>query len=62
MVVAGTVGKDHALIQRLRALTFGPLTPFYFTRAGPLEPFHTLQTDSNKAVSVNCGDAARPSG
>jgi glutathione-regulated potassium-efflux system ancillary protein KefC len=34
MVLAGTVGKDHALIRRLRTLTFGFLTPFYFIRAG----------------------------
>jgi glutathione-regulated potassium-efflux system ancillary protein KefC len=34
MVLAGSVGKDHALIRRLRALTFGLLTPFYFIRAG----------------------------
>ena len=34
MVLARTVGKDHALIRRLRTLTFGLLTPFYFIRAG----------------------------
>jgi Kef-type K+ transport system membrane component KefB len=34
MVLAGTVGKDHHLIRRLRTLTFGLLTPFYFIRAG----------------------------
>lgn len=34
MVLAGTVGKDHVLIRRLRTLTFGLLTPFYFIRAG----------------------------
>jgi Kef-type K+ transport system membrane component KefB len=34
MVLAGTVGKDHALIRRLRTLTFGFLTPFYFIRVG----------------------------
>lgn len=34
MVLAGTVGKDHMLIRRLRTLTFGLLTPFYFIRAG----------------------------
>jgi Kef-type K+ transport system membrane component KefB len=34
MVLAGTVGRDHALIRRLRTLTFGLLTPFYFIRAG----------------------------
>jgi glutathione-regulated potassium-efflux system ancillary protein KefC len=36
MVLAGTVGKNHALIRRLRTLTFGLLTPFYFIRAGSL--------------------------
>ncbi len=36
MVLAGTVGKDHALVRRLRTLTFGLLTPFYFIRAGAL--------------------------
>lgn len=34
MLLAGTVGKDHALIRRLRTLTLGLLTPFYFIRAG----------------------------
>lgn len=34
MVLAGTVGHNHALIRRLRTLTFGLLTPFYFLRAG----------------------------
>jgi glutathione-regulated potassium-efflux system ancillary protein KefC len=36
MVLAGTVGNDHALVRRLRTLTFGLLTPFYFIRAGSL--------------------------
>jgi Kef-type K+ transport system membrane component KefB len=30
------VGKDHVLVRRLRTLTFGLLTPFYFIRAGSL--------------------------
>jgi Kef-type K+ transport system membrane component KefB len=34
MLLAGTAGKDHGLIRRLRTLTFGLLTPFYFIRAG----------------------------
>jgi len=34
MVLAGSVGKDHLLVRRLRTLTFGLLTPFYFIRAG----------------------------
>ncbi|HTP35366.1 MAG TPA: cation:proton antiporter, partial [Candidatus Acidoferrales bacterium] len=36
MVLAGTIGKDHILVRRLRTLTFGLLTPFYFIRAGSL--------------------------
>jgi Kef-type K+ transport system membrane component KefB len=34
MVLAGSVGKDHILVRRLRTMTFGLLTPFYFIRAG----------------------------
>lgn len=34
MALAGTVGRDHALIKRLRTITIGLLTPFYFIRAG----------------------------
>jgi glutathione-regulated potassium-efflux system ancillary protein KefC len=42
MVLAGTVGRDHALVRRLRTLTFGFLTPFYFIRAGSLVQLPTL--------------------
>jgi Kef-type K+ transport system membrane component KefB len=34
MLLAGSVGRDHALIRRLRTLTLGVMTPFYFIRAG----------------------------
>jgi glutathione-regulated potassium-efflux system ancillary protein KefC len=34
MILAGSVGKDHILIRRLRTLCFEFLTPFYFIRAG----------------------------
>ena len=34
MVLAGVVGKNHTFIRRLRTLTLGFLTPFYFIRAG----------------------------
>jgi glutathione-regulated potassium-efflux system ancillary protein KefC len=34
MILAGSVGRDHALLRRLRTLSFGLLTPFYFIRAG----------------------------
>ncbi|CAG9168094.1 Na(+)/H(+)-K(+) antiporter GerN [Cupriavidus laharis] len=44
MVLAGTVGKDHALIRRLRTLTFGLLTPFYFIRAGSFVSVDVLLT------------------
>jgi Kef-type K+ transport system membrane component KefB len=33
-MLAGTVGRDHTLVRRLRTLCFGLLTPFYFIRAG----------------------------
>ncbi|MGA3028787.1 MAG: cation:proton antiporter [Bryobacteraceae bacterium] len=42
MVLAGTVGKDHELIRRLRTVTFGLLTPFYFIRAGSFVSVPTL--------------------
>jgi Kef-type K+ transport system membrane component KefB len=42
MLLAGTVGKDHVLIRRLRTLTFGLLTPFYFIRAGSFVSVPTL--------------------
>ncbi len=36
MLLAKTVGRDHFYIRRLRTLTIGFLTPFYFLRAGSL--------------------------
>jgi Kef-type K+ transport system membrane component KefB len=44
MVLAGTVGKDHVLVRRLRTLTFGLLTPFYFIRAGSFVSVPSLIT------------------
>jgi Kef-type K+ transport system membrane component KefB len=34
MALAGSVGRDAALIRRLRTIVIGLLTPFYFIRAG----------------------------
>jgi len=34
MVLAGTISRDHFFIRRIRTLTIGFLTPFYFLRAG----------------------------
>lgn len=42
MVLAGTVGKHHSFIRRVRTLTFGFLTPFYFIRAGSFVSIPTL--------------------
>lgn len=36
MVLAGSIGADHAYLRRFRTLTIGLLTPFYFLRAGSL--------------------------
>lgn len=36
MVLANSVGKDEAFLHRMRTLTIGFLTPFYFIRAGIL--------------------------
>ncbi|VVM08114.1 cation:proton antiporter [Methylacidimicrobium tartarophylax] len=36
VALAGSVGRDHLLIRRLRTVTIGLLTPFYFTRVGCL--------------------------
>jgi len=42
MVLAGSVGRNHLFIRRLRTLTFGLLTPFYFIRAGSYVSVLTL--------------------
>jgi glutathione-regulated potassium-efflux system ancillary protein KefC len=36
MILAGTISKDDFFIRRIRTLTIGFLTPFYFLRAGIL--------------------------
>ncbi len=54
MVLAGTVGKDHALIRRLRTLTFGLLTPFYFLRAGSLVSVPALAAAPGTLVVLFC--------
>lgn len=36
IVLAKTIGRDHFYVRRLRTLTIGFLTPFYFIRAGSL--------------------------
>ncbi len=58
MVLAGTVGKDHALIRRLRTLTFGLLTPFYFIRAGSLVSLPALVAAPLGFVALLAGKMA----
>lgn len=52
MVLAGTVGKDHELVRRLRTLTFGFLTPFYFIRAGSLVSVPSLVSTPGALVGL----------
>jgi Kef-type K+ transport system membrane component KefB len=54
MVLAGTVGKDHFLIRRLRTLTFGLLTPFYFIRAGSFVSVPALVAAPLAFVALFC--------
>ena len=42
MALARVVGKDEWLVRRIRTLTLGLLTPFYFLRAGILVSLPTL--------------------
>jgi len=58
MVLAGTVGKDHALIRRLRTLAFGLLTPFYFIRAGSLVSLPALVAAPTAFVVMLLGKMA----
>jgi Kef-type K+ transport system membrane component KefB len=54
MVLAGSVGKDHALVRRLRTLTFGLLTPFYFIRAGSFVSLPALMAAPAAFVVLLC--------
>ena len=42
IVLARTIGSDHAFVRRLRTLTIGFLSPFYFLRAGSLVSLPSL--------------------
>jgi glutathione-regulated potassium-efflux system ancillary protein KefC len=44
MVLSGLVGQNHALIRRLRTVTFGLLTPFFFILAGSLVSIPSIIT------------------
>jgi Kef-type K+ transport system membrane component KefB len=63
MVLAKTLGEDHFYIRRLRTLTVGFLTPFYFLRAGSLVSLSALAANPmvflvlflGKAATKTCG-------
>ncbi len=50
MVLAGAVGKNHALLRRLRTLTFGLLTPFFFILVGSLVSLPALIAAPGAAI------------
>jgi glutathione-regulated potassium-efflux system ancillary protein KefC len=55
MVLAKTVGRDHFYIRRLRTLTIGFLTPFYFLRAGSLVSLPALAAAPLTFVALFAG-------
>jgi Kef-type K+ transport system membrane component KefB len=61
MVLAGTVGNDHVLVRRLRTVTFGLLTPFYFIRAGSFVSVPALVTAPMTFVLLFLGKSASKS-
>jgi Kef-type K+ transport system membrane component KefB len=55
MILANTVGKDHALVRRLRTVTFGLLTPFYFIRAGSFVSVPALISGAGVLLALLAG-------
>ena len=58
MVLAKTVGRDHFYIRRLRTLTIGFLTPFYFLRAGSLVSLPALASAPLVFLALFAGKSA----
>lgn len=58
MVLARTVGRDHFYIRRLRTLTIGFLTPFYFLRAGSLVSLPALASAPLVVAALFAGKSA----
>ena len=55
MVLAKTVGRDHFYVRRLRTLTVGFFTPFYFLRAGSLVSLPALASAPLVFVALLAG-------
>ena len=58
MVLAKTVGRDHFYIRRLRTLTIGFLTPFYFLPAGSLVSLPALASAPLVFLALFAGKSA----
>jgi len=58
MVLAKTIGRDHFYIRRLRTLTIGFLTPFYFIRAGSLVSLPALASAPFVFLALFAGKTA----
>jgi len=58
MLLAKTVGLDHFYIRRLRTLTIGFLTPFYFLRAGSLVSLPALASAPLVFLALFAGKSA----
>ena len=57
MVLAGSVGRDEELIRRLRTLTLGLLTPFYFLRAGSFVQVPVIAAGLGTFAALFCAKA-----
>jgi Kef-type K+ transport system membrane component KefB len=55
MILANSVGRDHALVRRLRTVTFGLLTPFYFIRAGSFVSVPALASGAGVLLTLLAG-------
>ena len=55
MILAEIAAQDHHWVRRLRTLTVGLLTPFYFLRAGSLVSLPTLASFAIAVVSLLAG-------
>ena len=58
MVLAKTIGRDNFYIRRLRTLTVGFLTPFYFLRAGSLVSLPAILSAPLVFVTLFAGKSA----
>ena len=56
MALAGSAGRDHDLIRRIRTITIGMLTPFYFIRAGYFISIPTVLVAPFGVITLLCSE------